>query len=61
MSYRHGSYRKVKQAVQAARELPPDGDMSGYARQHGNRISHWLNARPLDKRDGWGRPKGWRG
>ncbi|MFD3531952.1 hypothetical protein [Streptomyces sp. NPDC058664] len=60
MSYRHSSYRKVKRAVQAARELPPNGDMTGYARHHGNRISHWLNARPLDKPLAWGKPRDWR-
>jgi hypothetical protein len=53
MSYRHSSYRKVKKGVEAARQSP-DG---GLARHHGNRISHWLNARPLDKRRAWGKPK----
>lgn len=29
----------------------------GPNRTHGNRLSHWLNARPLDRPEGWGKPK----
>ena len=50
MSYRHSNYRKHKVAMKAARESV-DGVV---ARHYGNRISHWLNARPLDKPEGWG-------
>jgi hypothetical protein len=50
VSYRHSSYRKHKKAMRAARQAP-DG---GTARHHGNRISHWLNARPMDKSGEWG-------
>lgn len=55
MSYRHTSYRKVKKAKKAGAEI--DLESMAYPRHHGNRISHWLNARPLDKPAGWGKPK----
>jgi hypothetical protein len=55
VSYRHSSYRKVVRAKLAALENPGQT-----ARHHGNRISHWLNARPLDKPFSWGKRKGWR-
>lgn len=53
MSYRHSSYRKVRRAMEYARQDPYPGPN----RAHGNRLSHWLNARPLDKPEGWGKPK----
>lgn len=53
MSYRHSSYRKVRRAIEHARQ----GPLGAPTRTDGNRISHWLNARVLDKPEGWGRPK----
>ncbi len=50
MSYRHSSYRKVKRALEHARKDP----LPAPSRTDGNRVSHWLNARPLDKPEGWG-------
>ena len=55
MSYRRTNYRKVKRAMKAARFLPPEPGT--YPRHHGNRISHWMNARPLDKSADWGKPR----
>lgn len=53
MSYRHSSYRKVKRAIEAARH----DALANPPRAYGNRVSHWLNARPLDKPASWGKPR----
>lgn len=54
MSYRHSSYRKVRRALEHARRDP----LPAPSRTDGNRVSHWLNARPMGKPETWGRPKG---
>jgi hypothetical protein len=53
VSYRHSSYRKVRRALEHARKDP----LPAPSRTDGNRVSHWLNARPLDKPPQWGVPK----
>jgi hypothetical protein len=57
VSYRHSSYRKLKKVMRAVREMSPDLDPEDYPRTAGNRVSHWLNARPMDKPFGWGVPR----